>query len=317
MFDGGEWYDPDLKGMFNWYTGTGKYDPTTQDRQGLRDQVGLINNQANTLNYAGGAAGGFADQAQTNYNNMTGQLGQSADYLRSLASGQNSVSAMQLQQGLQQNLAAQRSMAAGAAPQNSAMASRQAANNQAKLGYGLAGQQAMAGLQERNQAQSQLSQLLLGQRGQDSQTALGARGQQIQAYGQAAQAYGSGANAYAQSLQTPQKTEGQQMLGAFTGLLSGAAMSDRRVKKNIADADGDSKKALGKLNSYTFDYKDEKHGKGRQLGVMAQELERAGLGHTIIETREGKAVNTGRLSLANTAMLSSLHKRLSKLEGDE
>jgi hypothetical protein len=90
--------------------------------------------------------------------------------------------------------------------------------------------------------------------------------------------------------------------------------SDERLKKNVKLADDDATKTLGKLNAYRFDYKDPRHGAGNQLGVMAQELEKAGLGHVIIEKPEGKAVNTGRLSLANTAMLSSLNKRLTQLE---
>lgn len=130
------------------------------------------------------AAGAFADQAQGNYGNMTGRLGSALDYQQGLMQGQNSVSALQLQQGYQQGLAGQRSLAASAAPQNSAMAQRQAAMNSGRLGYGLAGQQSLAGLQERNQAAQNYGQLGLGMRGQDVNAALGARQAAIGGYGQ-------------------------------------------------------------------------------------------------------------------------------------
>lgn len=149
------------------------------------------------LNEQGAAAGQFAGQGEAGYGAMTGQLGgtygrlgEAMDYQNRLMRGENSVAAEQLRQGMQQGLAAQRSMAAGAAPQNSAMAARQAAMNMGRLGYGLSGQQALAGLQERNMAASQygqlgqaLGQLQLGQRGQDVNVALGSRGNAINAYG--------------------------------------------------------------------------------------------------------------------------------------
>jgi hypothetical protein len=141
------------------------------------------------------AARDFANAAQGNYNMATdqlqgtyGQLGEAMKYQQGLARGENSVSAEQLRQSLQQNLAAQRSMAAAASPNNAAMAARTAAMQQGKLGSGLAGQQATAGLQERNQAMTQygqlggtLGQLQLGVRGQDVNAALGARQSAINA----------------------------------------------------------------------------------------------------------------------------------------
>ena len=55
---------------------------------------------------------GLAGQAQGNYGQLTQRLGGALDYLQGQAQGRNSVSAEQLRQGLQQNVAAQRSMAA-------------------------------------------------------------------------------------------------------------------------------------------------------------------------------------------------------------
>jgi hypothetical protein len=103
--------------------------------------------------------------------------------LRDIASGRNSVTAEQLRQSLGQNLSAQRSMAASASPQNASMAALMASRNAMNLGSGLAGQQALAGMQERQAAQQALAQMMLGMRGQDAQVALGSRQNEISGYG--------------------------------------------------------------------------------------------------------------------------------------
>jgi hypothetical protein len=115
------------------------------------------------------------------------QLGNEAAAVRGrlgrLASGQDSISAEQLRQGLQQNMAGQQAMAASARPGNAAMAARTAAMQGARMGSGLAGQQAVAGIAERQSANQALGSLLMAQRGQDMQGALGGRGQALQGYG--------------------------------------------------------------------------------------------------------------------------------------
>lgn len=179
--------------------------------QGLKN-VGLAGaseadkQKMDRLNAVGAQGQAFGDRAATNYNDLTGMLGGSLNDLRDQAQGKNSVSALQLRQGLQQNLAAQRSYAAGAAPRNAAMAARTGAMQMGRMGYGLAGQQALAGLQERQQAQQAYAQLLGQSRGQDLQGALGG-------YNAATGAYGGGLN-------------GQQdptIAGQWAGAVSGAA----------------------------------------------------------------------------------------------
>lgn len=258
--------------------------------------------QRNNLNNQGGMASVFADQAQQGYGQMTQESQQVRDYLRSVAQGQNSIAGEQLRQGLQQNLAAQRSMAASASPQNAAMAARTAAIQAGRLGAGMSGQAALAGLQERRDAQSQLGQMILGQRGQDLNAALGSRQNAISGYGGV-------------------KPEGT-LLDKITPLVNAGAsgasaiatMSDKRLKEDIKDGDKDANKAIEGLRAYTFNYKNEKHGAGKQTGIMAQDLERVGLGHAVMETPEGKAVHGGKLATANTAMIAALGKRLSKVE---
>lgn len=289
----------------------GPYDPTNPDREALRNQVALGNAQ-------GAAAGQFADTGQNNYGQQTQNLAQQTKYLQDLQSGRNSVAAEQLRQGLAQNVAAQHSMAAGGAPQNSAQAARIAANNTARLGYGMSGQQATAGLAERNAATQALTNAYLQQRGQDANVALQSRQNAINAYGQGSQAYGT-------VLQNPQKNGNQYVAGISSSLLGmaskadggggGTTTSDRRAKTDIEDGDLEASRITKGLKAYAFKYRDEKHGRGRQFGVMAQELERAGLKHTVIDTPGGKTVHGAKAATTSLALVAALGRRVEKLEG--
>lgn len=287
-FDG-NWDHP--KDLYDWLKDKvgGKSSSEQQNDENRR----LLNEQV-------GKASGFADQGQAGFGRTGLEAERARQYLRDVAEGRNSVSARQLQQGLQQNLAAQRSMAASAAPANAAMAARTAAQQGARLGYGLAGQQAIAGLQERQQAQQALNQAILGARGQDLNAALGSRDTAVRGLAPQVQPEKSFWEKYGPAAET-------------AGTLF-SIFSDKRLKRDIEDADDESRKVVDGLKAYTFKYKDEKHGKGKQFGIMAQDLERSGLGHAVIETRVGKAVDGGRLATANTALIASLGKRIAKLE---
>lgn len=281
--------------------GINDFDPNNPNRAALQSQI----DQSNQL--AQGARG-FGDTAAQNYNGVdTNNLNQSRQYLQDLATGKNSVSALQLQQGLQSNLAAQRSMAAGAAPQNSAAAARNAANNAARLGYGYSGQQALAGLQERNQAQQQLSGLDLSRRGQDLQ-GFGA------GYGAANQAYANSMSGYGTMLGNPQKTTGDILPGIVSGVAAGATKSDERAKTDISEADKKSRSIVDGLRAYSYKYKDAKDGKGEQYGVMAQDLERAGLKHAVIDTPKGKYVDSGKAATSALGLVAALGRRVADLE---
>ncbi|HKP06411.1 MAG TPA: tail fiber domain-containing protein [Microbacterium sp.] len=249
------------------------------------------------------SSGQFADQGQQNF----GQLGAAGNAniagLQQLANGQGSIAAEQLRQGLQQNQAAQQSMAAGASPQNAAMAARTAAIQSARLGAGLAGQQAIAGLQERAQAQGQLAGAIQGLRGQDLNAALQGRQNAIAGYG-----------GYVTPM-SPEKSWLEKYGPAIqSGASAAALLSDRRAKKNIRDGSVDAARALKGLKAFSYEYKDEGNGKGRRVGVMAQDLEKAGLKHTVIDTPGGKMVHGGHLATAVAAMMPVVAKRLDKLE---
>lgn len=125
----------------------------------------------------------FARLGEEGYANLGKDTGAVKDQLLGQMQGKNSVSAEQLRQGLQQNLAAQSSMAAGARPANAAMAARTAAMQAGRLGSGLAGQQAMAGIAERNAAAGQLGNFLSQQRQLELQAALQGRQNALAGYG--------------------------------------------------------------------------------------------------------------------------------------
>lgn len=169
-------------GMFDWL-----YKPAvgTLEDAGIISKSDLSNPYRTGLNQNAQQAGQFANQAGRNYGANQRGLNDSIAALRATANGQNSVSAEQLRQGNQQALSGQRSFAASASPQNAAMAARTGAMQMGRLNSALAGQQAVAGLQERNQAQQALGQLQLGQSGQNLQGTLGGYGASNQAYGTA------------------------------------------------------------------------------------------------------------------------------------
>jgi len=257
--------------------------------------------QRNDLNKTGDAANRFANYAQGGYQNLGVESQSVRDALRRQAQGQDSLSSEQLRQGLGQQLAAQRSMAASASPQNAAMAARTGAMQMGRAQAGMTGQAAMAGIAERNAAQQALAQMLMQQRQQDLQAALGSRGNAVSAFGGV----------------SPEKSglEKAQPLISAAGGAAALAASDRRLKHEVADGDGDARTAIDGLRAYSFKYKDEKYGKGKQVGVMAQDLEKAGLKHAVIDTPSGKMVHGAKLATANTAMIAALGRRLSKLEG--
>lgn len=261
-------------------------------------------------------AGQFGDIAEGNYNRGTIQGLTALNALQGQAMGQNSVSAEQLRQTLQQQVAQQRSLAAGASPQNAAMAARTAAIQTGRLSAGAAGQQALAGLQERNQAWQQYGGLAGQMRGQDINAALGSRGTATQGYG-------------AGNAGTPEKSWLEKYGPALQGGLSAVTstskppgmapgtytMSDRLLKTDIRDGAPDANKAIEGLRAYAYKYKDPQYGAGPQVGVMAQDLEKAGLRQAVVDTPAGKAIDPGKLSGANTAMIAALGRRVAELEG--
>jgi hypothetical protein len=271
-------------------------------QQRLTEQLQAEANKKKQLEAAAAAAGNFAGQGEAGYGAMTGELAADRAYQRDIMTGKNSLSGEQLRQGLQQNMAAQRSMAASATPQNAVMASRNAMNNMNRAGIGMSGQAALAGIQERNAAASTLGQMNLGQRGQDIEVGLGSRQNQMT---------GLGAN----KPDKPKEPSFGQRLAMGAAAAAPILFSDERLKTDVKSGDSAARKAVDTLAAHMYRYKDSKHGDGPQLGVMAQALEKAGLKQAVIDTPEGKAVDHAKLTGANTAMIAALAKRMAKVEG--
>lgn len=99
----------------------------------------------------------------------------------------------------------------------------------------------------------------------------------------------------------------------------GQAASDKRVKKDVKKGNRETSDFLEHLSSKSWNYKDpEKHGPGRYLGVMAQDLEKSKIGKKMVsENAEGtKMVNYGGAHgmAAIVASLAHLHDKIKKLE---
>lgn len=265
-------------------------------------------------------------------------------YKRALSGQENTLSAEMLRQGLQQNRAAQMSYAAGARPGNAAMAARVAATNMGRLGAGLAGQQAMANIAERQAA----AQGLQGMRQQNLAAALGGREQAINA---GLGVEGARTQRYGAALGVP--TAGQSILNAGMGAAAlMATKSDIRAKEDIRAGDFAAEQLLEGLKAYEYKYKPEAEVSARRdsilnarqmnrrrddilaartgrmamptvdlrgedrLGIMAQDLEKTPLGaQAVVDTPTGKSIDPGQLAVGLAAGMANLHKRLKGLEG--
>lgn len=94
-------------------------------------------------------------------------------------------------------------------------------------------------------------------------------------------------------------------------------LSDERKKEAIKDADSEIERFLSALEAKKYNYKDgDKEGRGKKVGVMAQDLEETAVGNSFVkDTPEGKKVDYGQGLGAMMASLASLNKRLQSLEG--
>lgn len=243
--------------------------------------------------------------------------------LMAQANGQGPSAAQgMLQQATDRNMANTIAMqASGRGPGASGMA-YQAGNQMAAANQQAAGDAANLRSQEMMQGRQLLGQSLQDTRGQDiGQQQLmfneqAQRDQLVQEY------IKMGMNSDQADQQAALKMEelkttaynGGQGGGSFLGGMF-SSMSDENVKEDIKDAGKDLYAFLDKLDAHDYKYKDEKHGKGRRVSVMAQELEKSDLGKKFVfETADGKAVDYGKGLGTMLAAQAALHKRLKKLE---
>lgn len=160
-----------------------------------REQIRGLGERGTSLGDYG--YGSYRDRSQQ----MDGDLGR----LRDIAEGRVSHSAEALRQGLMQNMAQQQSMAAGARGGNQVMAARNASMNAGRAGSGLAGQQALAGIRERQAAANALLGAQGQMRGQDLQAGLGG--------------YGLGMQSQLGLLQNPKQSDFDKYLGMGLGVM--------------------------------------------------------------------------------------------------
>lgn len=194
------------------------------------------------------------------------------------------------------NLAGAMSMAqSNQGVSNPALLSRNVAMAQDNQGQELAQESAMLRLQEKQAAMGMMSNHLAGK--------------QNLAMGQANMIN-----------QGNQATMGRQMQ-VVGGIGQAAVMaSDKNLKEDIKPSEGKAHEKvedfLNALESYTFEYKNKKHGEGEKVGVMAQDLEKSELGKGMVEnTPQGKVVNFGEGFAAILAAQAELKKEIDSLKG--
>ena len=135
-----------------------------------------------------------------------------------------------------------------------------------------------------------------------------------------------------------QNQVGQNLAGMFMGqaqakaasdaattgaLISGGAAiaaSDKNVKINVKEGSSPIRQLMDKLSPYEYDYKPEvvenANDLGKQLGVMAQDLEKSPLGAEFVqEDMNGvKRVDYGKMGSTQMAAIADVHQRVNKLE---
>lgn len=93
-------------------------------------------------------------------------------------------------------------------------------------------------------------------------------------------------------------------------------LSDQNAKKDIKSGDKDIQRFLDNLSSKSYDYKDqEKNPKGKQLGVLAQDVEKSDAGKDmIVETDDGKAIEVTEAVSKLLSAVANLNRRVKKSE---
>lgn len=265
---------------------------------------------------------------QTSYANdpfRAGQLGQ-VQQLQGIANGtQAGAGELAVNRQVQQAQAAQQAQARMARGGNAALAYRNAANNTAGIGLQGAGQASQAQMQDQMNAQGLLNSALTNGRSGDQQVDLANMAAKLQQQGmndQQVQAYLSqltGMNATQLQAQMGAAASQRQMVGGMLGAggqVLGAIASDINLKTDIEPAGDITDQLLDALVPYKYRYKDEKHGVGPRVGIMAQDLERSAAGKDIVsDTHDGKMLDVNKAISAALAGTARLNERVRKLEG--
>ena len=131
----------------------------------------------------------------------------------------------------------------------------------------------------------------------------------------------SGANLAKSLVSNTTKNVGNAVGGAVKKLTgSGIKILDEDLKEDIEYDPKDLQKFMDRLKPAAYDYKDEVKNsplasKNRELGVMAQDLQKSKLGkESVIDTDAGKVVDYDNLEPKMLASIAALNKRLKELE---
>ncbi len=296
--------------------------------------------------------GAMSDQDRANVLASRGGMQDYIGRLKDIAFGNAGPSAaqQQMRQGTDDSIQAQMAMAHSANPMQAGLANYTAAQQGAGMMQRNVQNTGILRAQEQAQARGEMGQALNQQRVADlqaqglsfeqamrqaqleqqqtgmndamrlgylnagtaaNQTAMGgqiALGNRQSQEGMAADAINSGtanANAGSSSANT----------AASLGALA-AMMSDERNKTNIEDGTAPVRSLLGALKPRAYDYKNpEADGRGRHVGIMAQDLERSPMGREmIIETPRGKMIDMRKATGGLLAAVADLHGRLGQVE---
>lgn len=271
-------------------------------------------------------AGSFADRGELDFDRRGGGMDEAAGHLGRIMRGEQSLSAEQLRQAAEQNMAQQQAMAQSGRG-NPALAARMAAQNTASINQGLAGQQAMAGIAERQAAAQGLGGLLGQARDQDLRAALG--GRELAIRGQTA-IEGERGRRFGAISGVPTPTE--TWLGAIQGAGQAALMaggSDKTIKLGVENDPGGADQLIRALQPKSFERKPgtletmspagvelAAPGGPRELGVVAQDLEGTPAGRAIVERGPGdvRVVNLPKLTTGLAGAVGRLGERLEEVE---
>ena len=200
-------------------------------------------------------------------------------------------------------------------------------------GAGLGAQQGLMGMGANlaNQQQSSLQNELATQAGMTGQMAgmtemqmQDTVAQQNQNFEREMAEKGFGLQRAAANANRPRSPSAMDQLGGLAQTVAPyaamAMFSDKNLKKNIRSArDKDILSSveidgfLGTLSPKQYNYKNKTHGEGKQVGIMAQDLEKTQLGKQMVEnTPEGKRVNFGKGLGLVMASQARLNERLNK-----
>lgn len=101
--------------------------------------------------------------------------------------------------------------------------------------------------------------------------------------------------------------------GIQAGATAAAAASDERLKEDVEPFDASA--FLDSLTPSKYNYKNPaKHGEGKQVGVMAQDVEKE-VPQMVKEGPDGKYLDYNKAGGPIFASMAELHERLKKLEG--